>query len=405
MALTVGAACAATAEMPPPPAPVSFARPAVVVLPLADKSPEAGLEVPPVPGATFDIEAPMPWLGDGLAAALEFTLERAAAVNLVPRKDFAFALKRRKGLELTAASPEVISEGARREGVTHYVTGSFEKSKKDLTFTVQVQTADGETVGTRELAGPVTRLFALTTEAAKFIAEAVGVDAGGLIPREPTANFEALMWFSRGAGRVYTGERITFMTKAVEKDPAFAEAYLALAEAYRAEKNYAEAKAAYEEARARADYYPSAAVGLAQVKRKLEPDNAEGAVALCHEALAIDPSYAPAYDCLGGVFTAAGEYEKARDAYEKYVQIWPTSKDGYYGLGTMLFYIGKPSPQWKTILKDAVAAYDKSLAIDPDFAACHYNVASLYKIFEDVAKATFHFRRYIELEPNAPNRK
>lgn len=396
----------ATATLPTPPAPSALARAAVTVLPFKDTSPEAGLDIPLAPGAKFDVNDPMPWLADGLPGSLEYALERAGAVNLLARKDFAYALKKRKDLQLASDTPaDILAEVAFREGLTHYVTGSFLKNKKDLSFKVEVKTSAGETVAAREFAGTVDNIFALVTDAAKFVVGAVGGDAAGLIPREPTKDFEALMWFSRGAGRFYTGERITFMLKAVEKDPSFAEAYLALAEACRAEKNYADARTYFERSREIADYYPSAAVGLAQVKRKLEPADVEGAVALCYEALAIDPSYAPAYDCLGGIYTGAGDYERARAAYEKYTQVWPTSKDGYYGLGTTLFYVGKPSPQWKKILQDAITAYEKSLAIDPDFAACHYNIASLYKIFEDVQKASFHFRRYIELEPEAPNRK
>jgi len=408
----VGAAFAAETEMAADepltaPAPVTLGRPALAVLPFADKSPEAGMVVPPVPGAAFDLEAPMPWLGDGIPGVLEFTLERAAAVNLVARKDFASALKRRKDLELALDTPaDVLADVGTREGVTHFVAGSFNKTKKDVVFTVEVRKVSGEVVAAKDFSCQVDKLFPAATEAAKFVAVSAGAgDAAGLIPREPTSSLEALMWFGRGAGRVYTGERITFFSRATDKDPKFAEAFLALAEAFRLEKNLEEAKATYEMARALADYYPSAPVGLALVARKLEPDNKEGALALCNEAFSLDPNYAPAYDCIGGIYAGAGDYEKARAAYEKYTQIWPSSKDGFYGLGTMLFYIGKPSPQWKTILGDAIAAYDKSLAIDPDFAACHYNIASIYKIFENVDKASYHFRRYIELEPNAPNRK
>ncbi len=405
-----GAAFAVDAAPPaaiPTPVAAPLARPAVTVLPFADASPGAGSELPPVPGAAFDVEAPMPWLADGVPAALEFTLERAAAVNLVARKDFAFALKKRKDQDLTPATPaEVLAEVAAREGLTHYVSGAVNKNKKDLSFNVEVYAAGGAMVGKKEFVGKIDGVFPLVTEAAKFvIAQAGGGEAAGLIPREPTGSLEAFMWYSRGASRLFTGERITFMLHATQKDPKFAEAHLALADAYRAEKDYGSAQTAYEQARTLADYYASAPVGLAQTLRKLEPDNKDGATVLCNEALAIDPSCAPAYDCLGSVYSAASDYEKARAAYEKYVEIWPSSRDGYYALGNMLWLMGKDSPQWKSVLQSAIDNYNKALAVDPDFAACHYNIASLYKIFENVDKATFHYRRYIDLEPNAPNRK
>jgi tetratricopeptide (TPR) repeat protein len=313
----------------------------------------------------------------------------------------------------------------------------------------------------KEFAGKVDDVFRLVDDAAKFALAATGAGEGrGLIPRQPTSDMEAFRWFAKGAGRYYTGEQISFFLSATQKDPDFAEAHLMLAKAYLKEKDYGNAKAAFEEARALADYYPSAPTGLAAVARKLstmpkigdgpdevkaawgEPEKVNTTVAaggereqwvfsdnryvyleggvvvgvqsedkdksdpgfLLNEALAIDPSYAPAFDSKGGLYFAAGDYQAAREAYEKFIAIWPSSKDGYYALGNTLWLLGKDSPQWKSLLQLAVDSYRQSLAVDPDFAACHYNLASVYKIFEDVKNAIYHYRRYIELEPDSPKR-
>jgi tetratricopeptide (TPR) repeat protein len=532
--LFVGAACAAAQEGSAP------ARPAVTFVPFADESP-VGEELPPPPGAPFDVEAPMPWLADGIPGLLELALERAAAVNLVSRTELALSLKKRRDAELAADTPfEVVAAVAEREGARYVVGGSFAKEKKDLSFTVKVweigaEAAVPEVEGTEEYKAEMDRLdaeveklagelrevvgapglsleekkaraaaieaelkekalrivelakeqfkirppetiemdpgleegfnalveelevvladaalswdekegraaeirvamdemvgqimerlavvpkgeyeefsggtgdvFSLVDEAAKFVLEATGAgEEAILIPRPPTADMEAFKWFAKGAASLYTGEQISFFLGATERDPGFAGAHLRLAHAYRAEKNYGDGKASYEKARELADYYPSAPYGLALISRVLEPQNADAAAALLDEALAIDSSYAPVYEARGAVYFAAGDYEKAREAYETYVAIWPTNKDGYYALGNTLWLIGKDSPQWKSLLRAAIESYEKSLSVDPDFAACHYNLASVYKIFEDVEKAIYHYRRYVELEPDSPRR-
>jgi tetratricopeptide (TPR) repeat protein len=518
-------------------------RPALTFMPLSDESPGTGAEAPPVPGMPLDVEAPMPWLGDGIPALWELAAERSAAVNLVTRADLALALKKRRDVELTAdTSASDVSEVARREGVTHVVGGSFFKDGKELSFTVRVwpvsegalrvpqlegleenkaemrrlgqelkklgdelhnlmtdpniawdekkgraveireeMAAKGALMAeialemksavpgeytveinqarleelselgsklaevltnpalnvdekrrraneiraemrkkaeevaevavvipkgrSREFKGEIGDLFALVDDAAKFVLEAAEADTADFVARQPTSDMEAFKWFGKGASRYYTGEQISFFLRAADKDPAFAEAHLRLGLAYLKEKAYAEAKAQFEESRRGADYYPSAPVGLATVLRRENPADLEGPTYNYQEALAIDPSYAPAFDGLGGMYFAAGDYEKARENYEKFVAVWPANKDGYYALGNTLWLAGRDSPDWKALLRSAVDYYDKSLAIDPDFAPCHYNVASVYKIFEDVEKASYHYVKYIELEPGSEKSK
>jgi len=535
-AIILLAAAAGAQEAPP------LARPAVTVLPFVDESPVQE-ELPAVPGMPFDPAGPMPWLADGLPGLLELAFQRAAALNVVPRADFALALQKRRGLELAADTPLAdIMDVAAREGITHVVGGSFYKDGKELEFKIRIwpvgeeagaapefeglakkheelralahsMKAAGEEMHTlmadpslswdvkksraaeikarmdeaearieevteeianavpaeftveidterlaelerlsvewhsvvtdpkysaaekearakelrarlhaqaeniakvvvvsrpgrsQEFAGKVEEVFALSEAAAKYVLSAVGAGPGaGLIAREPTADLAAFKWFAKGKARYFTGEQISFFLKATQQDPDFAEAYLMLAEAYRKEKNFAEAKPAYEKARELADYYPAAPVGLAALARKEAPEGVDAAAYLYNEALALDPSYAPVFDGQGGMYFAAGDYEAAREAYEKFVAVWPSSKDGYYALGNTLWLLGKDSPEWKSLLRAAVENYEQSLAIDPDFAAAHYNLASVYKIFEDVDNAILHYKRYIELEPNSPKR-
>jgi len=54
--------------------------------------------------------------------------------------------------------------------------------------------------------------------------------------------------------------------------------------------------------------------------------------------------------------------------------------------------------------KEAADEYEKTLQLSPDDADIHYNLAIVYDDYiQNNEKAAFHYRRYIELAPNAPD--
>lgn len=54
---------------------------------------------------------------------------------------------------------------------------------------------------------------------------------------------------------------------------------------------------------------------------------------------------------------------------------------------------------------EAVDAYGKSVAFNPDNADAHYNLALLYEtVHADPEKAVAHYRRYLELKPDTEDR-
>jgi tetratricopeptide (TPR) repeat protein len=55
--------------------------------------------------------------------------------------------------------------------------------------------------------------------------------------------------------------------------------------------------------------------------------------------------------------------------------------------------------------REAAAEYEKTLELDPDDADVHYNLAIVYDDYlQDNEKAVFHYRRYLDLSPDAPDR-
>lgn len=54
----------------------------------------------------------------------------------------------------------------------------------------------------------------------------------------------------------------------------------------------------------------------------------------------------------------------------------------------------------------AIDAYLKSLSLNPDNAELHYNLGLLYQHSEEnTKKSLYHFKKYLELKPNAKNKK
>ncbi|MDD5129045.1 MAG: tetratricopeptide repeat protein [Candidatus Omnitrophica bacterium] len=54
--------------------------------------------------------------------------------------------------------------------------------------------------------------------------------------------------------------------------------------------------------------------------------------------------------------------------------------------------------------REAAQEYEKTLELSPDDADIHYNLAIVYDDFlQDNEKAIFHYRRYLELSPDAPD--
>lgn len=55
---------------------------------------------------------------------------------------------------------------------------------------------------------------------------------------------------------------------------------------------------------------------------------------------------------------------------------------------------------------EAIAAYEKSLELNPNNADAHYNLGLLYEKFKgDPDTATFHYNKYLELKPDAGDRE
>jgi tetratricopeptide (TPR) repeat protein len=85
-------------------------------------------------------------------------------------------------------------------------------------------------------------------------------------------------------------------------------------------------------------------------------------------------------------------YEDVIAAYQKTVELDPKSAGAFVNLGTVLFN----GHAWA----DAEANYLKALALDPDYALAHFNLGNLYDEQDDLPNAEKHYLEALRLHPS-----
>ncbi len=123
-----------------------------------------------------------------------------------------------------------------------------------------------------------------------------------------------------------------------------------------------------------------------------------GAAALCYrKALAIHQDFADAHSNLGVVLKAEGQTLAAIDHYKKAVDLQPDLGEAYNNLANAYQEIGE--------LPEAVEAYMSAAEHMPDSDTIHYNVGMLLDRQGHSAKALYHLRRSLELNPGRSDAK
>ncbi len=150
------------------------------------------------------------------------------------------------------------------------------------------------------------------------------------------------------------------------------------------------------------------------------------------KVLSIQPRFAPALYHLGLVFNREGKVRKELEVWRELVRIVPGWSEAWYRLGNALFKLGDlegarnayekalsfspEDPRYYNNLgeifrrekepKKAEKYFKKALSLYPDYALAHYNLGVLFDQELDKPElAVYHYRKYLELRPAAPDRK
>jgi protein O-GlcNAc transferase len=122
--------------------------------------------------------------------------------------------------------------------------------------------------------------------------------------------------------------------------------------------------------------------------RRLLANVAEPTKSVADEPLDADPDELIAR---GHAVEDRGDFEDAREIYERAVSLAPRSPRAHLNLGNALKLLGR--------FDEAEVAYAASIEIKPDYAEGHMNLGNLFLEREDFARADASYRRAIRYRP------
>src|SRR5438874_7986110 len=125
-----------------------------------------------------------------------------------------------------------------------------------------------------------------------------------------------------------------------------------------------------------------------------DPAQWEDAIVAYRRVVAIDPTYAAAWNNLGLLLHRMGQYEDARKAYASALAQDPECAEAAYNLGSLDEDMGA--------VEEAIEHYRCALTIKPDYADAHFNLAAALARSGRGADAIGHWQRYLQLDAGSP---
>lgn len=244
-----------------------------------------------------------------------------------------------------------------------------------------------------------------------------------------TTSMDAYEYFLKGKGyyeRLYNSQARDCLERAVEIDPAFAVAHLYLGWTYGRMRETGLRDAAYRTAMAcserttkkerlyieasYADILEHDVEKRARILRQIVNDYPREKQA--HQLLAayyrvrkrfyqaieeykrvleLDPGFGWAMNELGYMYADAGDFEKAKEYFERYAAVSPEDANPLDSMGELFFRMGD--------LDRSIATYGEALQADPDFYYSYWEIAYVYALKENYGEALRWIDTYIEKAP------
>lgn len=143
------------------------------------------------------------------------------------------------------------------------------------------------------------------------------------------------------------------------------------------QEELAQTKSELIEVQAKMQEIESAAAPLSQLAELyLAQGKLEDAIAVCEQALKIQPKSAPILKIMGNISQAKGQLDEAKSWYIKALEIEPDFPTALANLGTVYAQ--------QKLWQEAIASYQRAIAIQPNFAGVYRNLA---KVFSQIGKS------------------
>src|SRR6266851_2483807 len=346
-----------TASIPPAPSPALTLpdKPSIAVLPFTNLSEDPQEE----------------YFSDGITGDIITALSRSPDLFVIDRAS-SFSYK---------GKPIRVQQVSRELGVKYVLEGGVQKEARQLRVSAQlVDATTGAELWAERYDRPLSDIFTVQDELVRRIVTTMGLqlvlwDETGYQRFRRTDNLEAYDYDLRGWEYFFMVTREGYpkaremWEKAIQLDPSYAEAYVAVGLTY---------------------YFE----GIFQSSGGSQAF--DQAYQWAQKAIALNDSEPEAYMLLGNLDLAKGRYDQAISEGQRAVSLAPNSTDGYFWLARILNFSGRPM--------EALAAAEKGARLNPrhpDF--CLIQVAAAYMrmgrfkearpLFEETNNAA---------EPNSP---
>jgi tetratricopeptide (TPR) repeat protein len=125
-----------------------------------------------------------------------------------------------------------------------------------------------------------------------------------------------------------------------------------------------------------------------------DPAQWDDAVDAYRRVVAVDPTYAAAWNNLGLLLHRMGRYEEARSAYGAALSQDGSCREAAYNLGSLHEDLSDP--------EGAIKHYRLALEISPAYGDAHFNLAAALARSGRGREAERHWQRYLELDATSP---
>ena len=126
----------------------------------------------------------------------------------------------------------------------------------------------------------------------------------------------------------------------------------------------------------------------------VDPAQWEDAIDAYRRVVAIDPTYAAAWNNLGLLLHRMGRYAEARTAYERALGESREGAEAAYNLGSLNEDTGD--------VDEAIRCYRRALDVSPYYADAHFNLAGALARAGRGDEAVRHWQRYLQLDAGSP---
>ena len=336
----------------------------------------------------------------GMADTLIARLSNIREISVRPIS----AVRRYTGLEQDAAA------AGREQKVDAVIEGQIQRSGEKMRVTVRlVRVEDGAPMWTDQFDEDVSDIFRVQDSISERVVGVLAARLSGeekaLVSKHSTDNPDAYQLYLRGRffWNKRTGEAILkgidFFNQAIEKDPNYALAHVALAESYVLLFEYGEStpQEAYSKARTAAtkaltidDKLTEAYTTLAYIKSDYDWDFA-GAEKEYRRAIELNPNYAIARHWYGEYLALMGRSTESIAEMRLAMELEPLSLSINKEMGTNLYFARQ--------YDQAAEQLKKTVDLDSSFVPAHIYLGFVYREKKLYQEALAEFQKALSLDP------